>query len=67
MEIKIPKELAKKLEQRIKQTDFKSIQEYIIYTLEQIVSDQDNLSNRESYSPEEEEVLKKNLKDMGYL
>tara|TARA_Y100000034_G_scaffold93158_1_gene112713 strand:- start:3162 stop:3365 length:204 start_codon:yes stop_codon:yes gene_type:complete len=67
MEIKIPKELAKKLEQRIKQTDFKSIQEYIIYTLEQIVSDQDNLSNRESYSPEEEEALKKNLKDMGYL
>ena len=66
MEIKISKELTEKLEQRIKQTDFNSVQEYIVYVLEQMTSTNED-SKTETYSKEEEEALKRNLKEMGYL
>lgn len=65
MKITIPKELVKKIEQRIKQTDFNSVEEYIVYVLEQM-TDTDS-SETESYSKEEEAALKQNLKDMGYI
>ena len=66
--IPIPKELAAKLEQKIKQTNFDSINKYIIYILEQVTSEENfNYENRQAYTEEEEAELKKELSDMGYL
>ena len=67
--ISIPLELVKKLEEKIKETDFKSVQDYVIYILKQIVSEQEeeNNSEKDAYTKEEETDLKKNLEDLGYL
>lgn len=82
--ISISKELKQKLEKKIKQTNFKSIQDYILYILKQIVSDREiNVNSKreraytkeeeadirgpQPYTKEEEEALKKNLEDLGYL
>ena len=78
--INLPKDLKKRIEKRIKETNFKSIQEYISYILEQIVSEdfylrreayteeeEKNIKGDDFYSEEDEETLKKNLEDMGYL
>jgi Arc/MetJ-type ribon-helix-helix transcriptional regulator len=99
--ITISNELKGKLEKRIKQTDFKSISDYMVYILNEIVSfektntdferqaytkeeeediagDPDLLKSLQPhteeeradtsiYSEEDEEALKKNLEDLGYL
>lgn len=81
--ISIPKELKQKIEKRIKETNFKSIQEYILYILEQVVSEnvrkkdfdreiysedeEKSIRGPEPYTREEEEDLKKNLEDLGYI
>ena len=96
--ISIPEELEEKLQEKIKETNFKSVQDYILYILEQIVSESagEIKSKREQayteeeekdiagdpemleslgmlpkhtkgYTQKEEEELKKNLEDLGYL
>ena len=57
--IKLSKELIEKLQRKIKETDFNSIQDYIIYVLNQLVVSEENqeeASKDESvnYSPGEE-------------
>ncbi len=66
IKISIPKQLIEKLEKKIKQTDFKSVEEYVIYILNQVASEQTESENK-AYSKEEETQLKKELSDMGYL
>jgi hypothetical protein len=77
----IPKELKKKLEKKAKETGFKSVGEYIIFILEQVVSDSTEDFGKQVYtekeekdirgpnifSADEEEALKKNLEDLGYI
>ena len=65
--ISISKELKKKIEEKIKQTNFESISEYVTFVLEQITSENKTYGNDETYSQEEEDALKKSLKDLGYL
>ena len=77
----IPKELKRKLEDKIKETNFKSIQDYILYILEQMVGatispNEEQIYTKEEeaayhanpvYDEEEEAALKKKLAEMGYL
>ena len=70
--ITLPKELAEKLQKKIKETDFASIQDYVIYALNQLVVSEENkeeISKEEevAYTPEEEEELKKRLTEQGYI
>lgn len=68
MDITIPEDLVKKLEQKIEQTDFKSVQDYVMYILNQLVSKNDEaLKEETTYSEEDEEALKKKLGELGYL
>ena len=50
--LQIPPELKQKLEERISGTDFKSIQEYITFILEQVTSETE--TEIQAYSEEEE-------------
>jgi len=50
--VSISKELKKKIEEKIKQTNFKSISEYITFVLEQITSEAKN--DKQAYTKEEE-------------
>lgn len=89
--ISISEELKERLEEKLKETDFESIQDYIVYILNQIVSDGETdaesngkqayseeeeadiggdpemLKSIQPYTEEDEETLKKNLDDMGYI
>jgi hypothetical protein len=62
--IEISKELFDNLKKRYKDSGFDSVDDYIDYIFKQVVSDSlDEGSN----SSDDEELVRKNLKEMGYL
>lgn len=87
--INLPKELKEKIEKRIKDTNFKSVQDYLLYILKEIASEKNNnteswtrqtytadeeadikgpaIGETSTYSEEDEEALKRNLEDLGYI
>ncbi len=70
--IKIPKELLNKIELRIKDTEFKSVEEYVTFVLEEVVKDEDDDVEKkedieETFSEEDEEKVKARLRALGYL
>jgi len=70
IKISIPKKLAEKIERKVKETNFNSVSDYIIYILNQVVSEEKietDEKNKHSYSEEDEAAIKKNLKDLGYM
>ncbi|RMF54577.1 CopG family transcriptional regulator [Candidatus Woesearchaeota archaeon] len=67
--VSIPKSLAEKIEKRVKDSDFKDIDEYVAYVLEQVISKIESEDNpkEEAYSAEDEEKVKERLRSLGYL
>jgi Arc/MetJ-type ribon-helix-helix transcriptional regulator len=65
--IKLPEELANKLKEKIKDTEFSSIEEYTLYVLQQVVSSQTSEKAQQVYTKEESELLKKRMEDLGYI
>jgi Arc/MetJ-type ribon-helix-helix transcriptional regulator len=64
--IQIPESLAKKIEKRLQGTEFSSISSYVIYVLEEVVSD-DGPEESEQLSKEDDERIKARLRSLGYL
>ena len=69
--LSISKKLKQKLEERIKQTNFKSIPDYLLFVLEQMTSEIE--TKKQAYTKEEEAGVKgnsfgdeKNKKRKGY-
>ena len=60
IDIPISKELKQKLEERIKQTNFKSIQDYFLFILKQIVADKEANNEKVAYTKKEEEDIRGN-------
>jgi Arc/MetJ-type ribon-helix-helix transcriptional regulator len=60
----LPAELYGKVEERVKATDFGSVDEYVEFVLEEVVKDEEE---ERAFSEEEEKEVKKRLKDLGYL
>ena len=65
VQVDIPASLLRKVQERMKGTDFKSVSEYVTYVLEEIVKDDDD--DEQPYSQEDEEVVKARLRSLGYL
>ena len=65
-EIKIPIDLIKKIEERVKETEFESVDEYVTFVLEEVVKEDDE-EIEEVFSEEDEEKVKERLKALGYL
>ena len=63
--IKIPKEIYEKIEERIKDTEFKSVDEYVTYVLKEVLASLEE--DEEVFSEEEEEKVKERLRALGYL
>lgn len=57
----LPTELYQKIEERVKATGFGSVDEYVIFILEEVLKEEAGLSD------EEEEEVKKRLRALGYL
>ena len=64
--IYVPKSLYEKLKKQVEESggEFKSVEEYVIFVLNELVSEEEE---GEVYSPEEEEEIKKRLRALGYL
>lgn len=56
--ISVPDVLNQKIKEKIKETEFKSVQDYIIFVLEQIVSDEGVNNEKVAYTKEEEKVIR---------
>tara|TARA_Y100000031_G_C8054493_1_gene307708 strand:- start:89 stop:292 length:204 start_codon:yes stop_codon:yes gene_type:complete len=66
MNVKINKDIAKRLQKRVDESnEFKNIEEYVHYVLSQVV---EKLGEEEkTFSKEDEEKVKKRLQGLGYL
>ena len=67
--IQISAEIFSQLEERVKQTDFQTVDAYVEYILEQVLNKLKNGSSHESkgLTPKEESQVKQRLHDLGYL
>jgi Arc/MetJ-type ribon-helix-helix transcriptional regulator len=63
--VSIPAVLFQKIEERIKGTGFNSVSDYVIYVLIEVVSDEEG--GNESFTEEEQERIKRELRALGYL
>lgn len=57
-------DLYSRIEQRVRDTGFDSVEEYVTFVLEEVLKEEDEET---VFSKEEEEEVKKRLKDLGYL
>ncbi len=64
-DIKVPKEIIRKIEVRIKDTEFKSVEEYVTFVLEEVIRDEEE--PEEVFSEEDEKKVKERLRALGYL
>ena len=64
-EIKVAKEIIKKIEERIIDTEFKSVDEYVTFVLEEVIKDEEE--PEEVFSEEDEKKVKERLRALGYL
>jgi mRNA-degrading endonuclease RelE of RelBE toxin-antitoxin system len=69
IKISIRKTLAIKLKKRLKETEFKTLSEYVNFILEEVMASLEEQEEEEDsgYSAEEEEKVKQRLKDLGYI
>jgi len=63
--ISIPTSLYKKIEEKIKGTEFTSVSSYVAKVLRESLSKEEE--NKEVFSAEEEEKIKERLKALGYI
>ena len=65
--VAIPLKLYKKIQKRVKSTDFKSVDEYITYILEEVIKQVEEEEEVPEYTEEDEEKVKDRLRALGYL
>lgn len=63
--VSIPEELYSAIEERVDGTEFKSVEEYITFVLEEVIKDEDE--EETAFTAEDEEEVKKRLRALGYL
>jgi len=64
MKISISDEIYKKIKKRVKDTNFKSVEEYVNFVLREVISE---VEKEPVFSKEEKEEVKGRLKALGYL
>ena len=66
----LPAELYRRVEERVRISDFESVDEYVAFVLEEVlkaVSEEEGEEEEVSLSEEEEEEVKRRLRALGYL
>ncbi|MCD6600290.1 MAG: CopG family transcriptional regulator [Dehalococcoidia bacterium] len=56
-------DLYEKIQERVTNTEFNSVDEYVIFVMEEVLKDEED----QALSKEDEEEIKKKLKAFGYL
>ena len=63
IKISIPLSLYKKIKEKIHETGFSSVSDYVTYVLREILSEDEE----EEFTEEDEEKVKERLRSLGYL
>jgi hypothetical protein len=64
----LPTDLYGRIEERVCATDFRSVEEYVTFVLEEVLKGEEECDEEEpTFSEEEEEEVKKRLRALGYL
>jgi len=58
-------ELYDRIEERVRETGFSSVDEYVTFVLEEVLKEEGE--EEKAFSKEEEEEVKKRLRALGYL
>jgi len=64
--VKIPKDIIEKIKERIQETEFRSVEEYITFVLQEVIKEEDD-EPEEVFSEEDEKKVKERLRALGYL
>lgn len=64
--VSLPAEIYGRIEERVKTTGFGSVDEYVIFVLEEVLKEEGEEEGR-AFSKEEEEEVKNRLRTLGYL
>jgi Arc/MetJ-type ribon-helix-helix transcriptional regulator len=64
--VRIPAEIYEKIEERIKETEFESVDDYVTYVLREVLASLEE-EEEQVFSEEEEEKVKERLRALGYL
>ena len=66
--VKIPRPLYKRIKERITETEFTSVSEYVGYVLSEVLDNLDDMTSKhEGITEEEDEKVKERLRALGYL
>ena len=67
--VSIPITLFKKVQERIQDTGFSSVSEYVTYVLREIFAEEDQTQQKKehAFTPEDEKRVKDRLRALGYL
>ena len=67
--VSIPITLFKKIQERIADTGFSSVSEYVTYVLREIFAEEDQTQQgkEQAFTPEDEKRVKDRLRALGYL
>ncbi|MFP3975843.1 MAG: CopG family transcriptional regulator [Chloroflexota bacterium] len=66
--VNLPADLYNRVEERVKVTEFGSVEEYVTFVLEEVLKEEDEEESASGgFSEEEEEEVKKRLRALGYL
>ena len=63
----LPAELYGRVEERVRATEFHSVEEYVTFVLEEVLGGEEESEEEPTFSEEEEEEVKKRLRALGYL
>ncbi len=63
--ISVPADIYDKIEERVKATDFGSVDEYVLFILEEVLKDEEE--EEQAYTEADEAEVKKRLKALGYM
>ena len=63
----LPAELCDKIEERVRATEFQSVEGYVMYVMEEILREEESEEEEPTFSEAEEEEVKKRLRALGYL
>ena len=62
IELVVPKEILEKLDEKVKEGDFNSREDYLLYVLKQLFAEE-----KSEFDEEEQKKQEKRLRDLGYL
>ena len=67
--VRLPKELADRIRQRLKDSDFKNMDDYVAYVLSQIMDELEGRSQKteDVFSKQEQGDVEEHLRSLGYM